>query len=306
MLTAAVAALLVCVVLIIASIVVSAWLAHRRYKRTVASQSTLPAHPLDRHVTAILHLQDGNIVRVEEPGPPSFFILPARWYARRRIIVSLGLLAMLLLAMAIQGGLAGGGGIRTLTDTLGLSFLNPAQPNGVSLADRPLPTTASQRVVRIDSASVAQYRTAYQLNVWSYSSCSGIAMETVMNAYGRHFIASDILQEELNLGVWDVNLGLLREDGIGLTAANFGFATDAGHTRTFQQVVDIANKGQPVIVSVRDARYYPGGHLFVIKGGDDQYVYIADSSLNNFQKMTNAMFQGMWQGFSAVLTPKDI
>ena len=125
-----------------------------------------------------------------------------------------------------------------------------------------------------------------------------------MNAYGRHLIAADVLQEELTLGVWNVQLGLLREDGITMTAATFGFDTTSSHTQTIQDLVNIANQGSPVIVSVRDSFYYPGGHIFVVRGGDSQYVYLADSSPANFQRMSYAMFQGMWQGFSAILKPR--
>jgi hypothetical protein len=132
-----------------------------------------------------------------------------------------------------------------------------------------------------------------------------MAMAMVMDAYGRHLIAADVLQRELDLGVWNVQLGLLREEGIALTASTYGFNTDWGHTHTLQDIIKISNSGAPVIVSVRNAIYYPGGHIFVIHGGDSQYVYIADSSPANFQRMTIPMFLGMWQGFSAVLTPRQ-
>ena len=124
-----------------------------------------------------------------------------------------------------------------------------------------------------------------------------------MNAYGRHLIASDILQVELNLGVWDVNLGLLREEGIAMTAAYFGFNANLSHSRTLQDIIAISNKGTPVIVSVRDSYYFPGGHFMVVRGGDNQYVYLADSSPANFQRMSYSMFLGMWSSFSAILTP---
>jgi ABC-type bacteriocin/lantibiotic exporter with double-glycine peptidase domain len=159
-------------------------------------------------------------------------------------------------------------------------------------------------VVRIDSGAANQYATTYEHDVWEYSSCSGIAMEMVMNAYGRHLIASDVLQEELNLGVWSVQLGLLRDEGIAMTSAYFGFNADLSHSRTVQDIVAIANKGEPVIVSVRDAYYFPGGHIMVVHGGDSQYVYLADSSPANFPRMSYSMFLGMWSGFSAVLTPR--
>jgi uncharacterized protein YvpB len=307
MLTATIAALLaVVLVLIIAILLFGGWREHQRYRKAVAEQSTLPSHPLDRHVTAILHMQDGAIVDVETPKQVSFFSLPTSWYTRRRPLVTLGLLVMIALAFFVQGGLAGGDSvIHTITHSLGLSLFTTSQSNDLQPIAHAQSSTASSRVVRVNSAAADQYRTAYQLNVWSYSSCSGIAMEMVMNAYGRHYIASDILQEELNLGVWSTSLGLLREDGMAQTAAYFGFNADDNRTRSLQDVIDIANQGSPVIVSVRDSAHFPNGHIFVIHGGDDQYVYIADSSLDNFTKMTRAMFQGMWQTFSAVLTPKN-
>ncbi len=89
-----------------------------------------------------------------------------------------------------------------------------------------------------------------------------------------------------------------------MTAATFGFDTITSHTHTVQDLVNIANQGSPIIVGVRDNFYYPGGHIFVVRGGDSQYVYIADSSPANFQRMSYAMFQGMWQGFSAILKPR--
>jgi ABC-type bacteriocin/lantibiotic exporter with double-glycine peptidase domain len=127
----------------------------------------------------------------------------------------------------------------------------------------------------------------------------------VMNAYGRHLIASDVLQVEQNLGVWDVQLGLLRDDGIAMTADYFGFATSSSHSLTVDQVVAIANQGKPVIVSVRDSVNFPGGHIFVVSGGDAQSVFVVDSSLLNLHTLTRAQFSGMWQGFSAVLTPRN-
>ncbi len=289
--------------LLLASFIWGAWRAYQRYKRIVASQSRLPAHSLDRHVTANLqvHMQDGNVVSVESLQG---FSLPPSWYRRRRSLVSLGLIGMALLALSVQSGLAGET-FHSITKSVETTILSYSKPADVHIPARPLPQTASMRVVRIDSAAMNQYYGDAQRQSWMYSSCSGIAMETVMNAYGRHLIAADVLQVESDLGVWNVQLGLLGDDGIALTAAHFGFDTSSSHSRTLQEVIDTANKGAPVIVSVRDSYYYPNGHIFVIRGGDDQYVYIADSSLANFQRMTHPMFVGMWQGFSAVLTPRS-
>src|SRR5712692_5346486 len=131
-------------------------------------------------------------------------------------------------------------------------------------------------------------------------------MAEVMNAYGHHFIAADVLQVERNLGVWGVYSGLLRDEGVSMTANHFSTNARLTHSLTSHDLLTISNKGAPVVVSVRDGYYFPGGHLYVVRGGDSQYVYIADSSPANFTRMTYAMFLGMWQsrGFSAVLTPR--
>lgn len=297
------ALLLVVMLLIITSLILGARREYRRRKQALAAQSELSSHPPDAHVTAILYLQDGQIVSVAQPKPLPSISLPASWYTRRRTLVSLGFILMIVLTLFVQDGLAGGT-LKNIAGNVGLSILSIAQTKNVSPPAHPAPLTASQRLVRVDSAAHNQYYTDYQWQVWAYSSCSGIAMEEVMNAYGRHLIASDVLQEELNLGVWNVQLGLLREQGIAMTAAYYGFNASLSHARTIQDIVALANKGTPVIVSVRDAYYFPGGHIFVVRAGDSQYVYTADSSPHNFTRMSYAMFQGMWTGFSAVLTPQ--
>jgi len=295
MLSAAVTALLLVLMgAIITSFVLGGWREYRRHQRVLLQQhASAETHPLTPF---------GKAATSTAP-----FILPASWYTRRRTLVSLGFITMALLALFIQDGLTEGG-LRTLSRGIGFTFLSVSQASDVRTTAHSTSISmnllaASARLVRIDSASRSQYYTDYQYQVWSYSSCSGIAMAMVMNAYGQHLIAADVLQEELNLGVYDVNLGLLREDGIAMTAAYYGFDTSANHTRTLQDLVTLGNSGKPIIVGVRDNYYYPGGHIFVVHGGDSQNVYISDSSRANFQHMSYSMFLGMWQGFSAVLAP---
>ncbi|HEY4384785.1 MAG TPA: hypothetical protein VGN34_09960 [Ktedonobacteraceae bacterium] len=226
------------------------------------------------------------------------------WYRQVRTLASLSMFVMILLALFIQSGLAEGT-IQHLGTSLSQVVTHAgADTTTLQLPSHTVPLTASMQLVRVDSAARNQYASAYEWQTWAYSSCSGIAMETVMNAYGRHLIASDVLQVEQGLGVWNVQLGLLRDDGVALTADHFGFNTSASHALTVEQVVEIANQGKPVIVSVRDAVNYPAGHIFVIRGGDAQSVFIVDSSLLNLHQLTRAQFSAMWQGFSAVLTPR--
>jgi len=294
MLSAVVTALLlVLMIAIVTSLVIVGWCEQLRHKKLFTQQVSAVTYPLTK-------------IEKSTYTPP--FLLPTSWYTRHRVLVSLGFLIMVLLALFLQDGLTEGG-LRTLSRGIGFTFMSTLQASDVQTTAHTtpipvLPIAASARLMRIDSAERAQYRTDYQWQVWSYSSCSGIAMTMVMNSYGRHLIAGDVLQEEQNLGVWDVSLGLLREEGIAMTASYYGFDTSANHTRTLQDLITLGNKGTPVIVGVRDNYYYPGGHIFVVRGGDDQNVYIADSSRANFQHMSHSMFLGMWQGFSAVLTPR--
>ncbi len=286
--------LLVLMIAIVTSFIIGGWREHLRHKKIVLQQTSASTLPL---------------TYIEKAQYPPALLLPASWYTRHRTLVSLGFLIMVLLALFLQDGLTEGS-LRTLGSGIGFTFLSVSQATDVQTSTHAtpipiLPIGASMRVVRIDSAARNQYYTDYQWQVWSYSSCSGIAMAMVMNSYGRHVIAADVLQEEQKLGVWDVNLGLLREEGIAMTASYFGFDTSANHTRTLQDLINLGNSGTPVIVGIRDNYYYPGGHIFVVRGGDSQYVYIADSSRANFQRMPYSMFLNMWQGFSAVLTPHE-
>ena len=154
------------------------------------------------------------------------------------------------------------------------------------------------RIVRVDSAARNQYYTDYQWNVWSYSSCSGISIEEVMNAYGHNYIAADVLQVEQDLGVWNTYQGLVgREPSIAKVASHFAFKADPHPPRTLQDLIYITNKGFPVIVGIP-------GHILVVRGGDSNYVYLVDSAPANRKVMTHSEFLALWDGLSSLLTPQ--
>lgn len=122
-------------------------------------------------------------------------------------------------------------------------------------------------------------------------------MEEVMDAYGRHLIAADVLQEELNLGVWNTYDGLTGgEAGIAKTASYFGFRAVPNPPRTIQDLIAVANKGFPVIVGVP-------GHILVVRGGDSNNVYLVDSAPANRKIMSRAEFANWWDNFSVELLP---
>ncbi len=211
-----------------------------------------------------------------------------------RSFVSIAFLMMVAVTLFVQSGLADGA-FRSISRVMNV----PAQYSGfdVNTAQQPLPGSASSRIVRVDSALRNQYYTDYQWQVWSYSSCSGISLEEVMNAYGRHLIAADVLQEELKLGVWNVAQGLTGgEKGMIETANYFGFKANLNPPRTLQDLIRVTNSGYPVIVGEPT-------HILVVRGGDAQYVYLVDSSPANVKMMTHQQVMSIWTGVSVLITP---
>jgi hypothetical protein len=296
--------LITLMVLVVGSFVFSAWLARRRHMRVLAEQNVETG--TTGRMMVVVQLMDGSVVGLENQVPvnvtnrlpvvvPSAH-LPHHWYNQQRTIVSVGLLLMLLVGFLIQTGAAGDALLKL---TQNISSASAAQLSGASVqtAFQPLPYSASARIVRVDSAAADQYATLYQYQVWSYSSCSGISLEEVMNSYGRHYIASDVLQVEQNLGVWDTYDGLTGgEAGMAKTAAQFGFQVNPNPPRTLQALIATANEGYPVIVG-------NVGHILVVKGGDANYVYLVDSAPANRVAFTYAQFMAFWNGQVVQLLP---
>lgn len=292
-------ALIGIIVLVIASLIASAILEKHHRRRMLVKQSrrtTSPMMPLDDHVTMILHMQDGVVIGAEKPQRAQPFAPSTSWYRRHRTLVSLSFLVMIVLVLFVQSGLASG----TLTDfgkTINVFSAQQAYSANVNLSAHPVQHTASQLIVRVDSASRSQYYNDYQWQVWSYSSCSGISLEEVMNAYGRHYIAADILQTELNMGVWSVYLGLIGgEPSMAKIAAYYGFKASPNPPRTLDALIATANKGYPVIVGEPN-------HIFVVRGGDSNHVYVIDSAPADMTVLTHAQFSALWNGFSVLITP---
>jgi hypothetical protein len=296
MLSAVITALLLCVmVLVIASLIINILRERRRHLRSLAVRGQMATHPLDPHVTMILHMHEGVVVRVEKPEPLPTFTLSSSWYSRHRTLVSASFLVMLFLALFIQSGLADGA-MQNLSKSF--SVFSLYQSSDIKTVAHPLPFTASVRLVRVDSAAQNQYYTDYQWHVWSYSSCSGISLEEVMNAYGRHYIAADVLQAEQNMGVWDTYSGLIGgEPAMAKVANYFGFKVSPNPPRTLKDLIYITNKGFPVIVGMP-------GHIFVVRGGDSNFVYAADSAPADRTVLTYQEFTAIWNGFSVLITPQ--
>ncbi len=179
----------------------------------------------------------------------------------------------------------------------------PAQASsGQNPPQGPLP--APQKVVRLSQLDVAQYNSPQEYSTWAMSACSAAAMAEVLNSYGYHYRVTDILKVESQLGEITPALGLVEDIGVARTVARFGFNATYMHNESLNDVINVANKGEPVIVSFPPSRY-EGGHILVVIGGNANSVYLADSSRFNRQSLTRAQFLNWWAGFAVIVTPKQ-
>ncbi|WP_201361903.1 C39 family peptidase [Dictyobacter formicarum] len=175
---------------------------------------------------------------------------------------------------------------------------NPSQPLFVGVVG------ASKALVRLNQMSVDQYQSQSEFDRWAASACSAASMTEVINAYsGNHFRVTDILKVESNLHQITPEQGLLQSSGIDITVDRFGFNAVHLNNPSLDEVVKIANQGRPVIVSFPPSRV-PGGHILVLRGGQGDQVYLADSSILNQTTMSRTKFLSLWDGFAVVVTPK--
>jgi hypothetical protein len=290
--------------LVIGSFLVSAWFARRRQLRKLQAVQNHSQELKTSRLTITLFngttmgipTSTGQLTSPQPSLVPSAHFTQG-WYNRRRMLVSLGLLGMLALTLFIQTGGAGDA-FQSVATTLHNTLSNISGVN-ISTAAQ-VSKTASDAIVRVDSADRSQYNNVTEYQVWSYSSCSGISMEEVMDAYGSHYNAGDVLEYEYKIGVWSISAGLLGgAPSLAKVADHYGFQANANPLSTIDAIVAMANKGFPVIVG-------SNSHIMVIKGGDADHVYAVDSSEVNRQTMTRAAFAAFWNGFSVLITPKGV
>lgn len=162
---------------------------------------------------------------------------------------------------------------------------------------------ASKALVRVNQLDPAQYNSQQDYNTWAYSACSTAAMTAVINSYGHNYRIADILKVEAGIHEITPDLGLLEPTGIDHTVALFGFKTYWLSNTSLDNVIKVANQGHPVIVGFPPA-LWSGGHLLVVRGGNSQSVYLADSSRLNMQVMARTTFMKYWAGFAVVAMPK--
>lgn len=165
---------------------------------------------------------------------------------------------------------------------------------------------ASKVLVRVNQLDVAQYASKAEYDTWAYSACSAASMTEVINSYESNhhrYRVTDILKVEAGLNQISPDLGLLSPSGIDKTVDKFGYKAIHLNNPSLDTILKIGNNGNPVIVDFPPDRW-SGGHILIVRGGDSQYVYLADSSMLNMQAMKRDKFMQYWAGFAVLVLPK--
>lgn len=222
-----------------------------------------------------------------------------------RMLVSLGLLAMVGISLIGTSTLGGGTTLQHLIQGITLFSQSQTTSQNISLATHSSFTAdASQQLMRISQLDPNQYASNAEYSTWAYSACSTASMTEVFDSYGYHYRITDVLSVESQIGAITPDLGLVDPSGIASTATKFGFKTQWGNSGSLDQIISIANSGKPVIVGFPPDRY-EGGHLLVVIGGDNDNVFLADTSLWNRRVLSRGQFSQWWGGFYAVVTPNN-
>ncbi len=179
----------------------------------------------------------------------------------------------------------------------------PVASNPIALQMFPETSGASKALVRLSQLDPNQYSSQQEYDKWAYSACSAASMTEVINSYGNHYRITDILNVEARIGEITPELGLLEPVGIDHTVAQFGYKAIWLTKYSLDDIINVANKGTPVIVGFPPARW-SGGHILVLRGGTAQSVYLADSSRLNMQVMARPTFLKYWAGFAVGVVPK--
>src|SRR5215472_17806329 len=104
----------------------------KRHEQIGRTQQLTPSTQFRGNPFQTLQPQTRTLMSVENQGHQTAFGLSPSWYARRRTLVSLGLLLMVVLTLFVQSGLADGVlqklsiSINVLSDTLKASDLSTA------------------------------------------------------------------------------------------------------------------------------------------------------------------------------------
>ncbi|MEX1997442.1 MAG: C39 family peptidase [Candidatus Andersenbacteria bacterium] len=131
------------------------------------------------------------------------------------------------------------------------------------------------------------------------SMCGPASLKMVLAYYGIEKTEQELAQ----LAGTDSDLGTSAE-GIKEAAESFGFTVEVKNNGTFEDIQTWLDKKAPVIVNwfTRGRIDYPesdvpDGHLSVVVGLDDEYIYLQDPEIGKLRKIARDDFMKVWFDF---------
>lgn len=130
--------------------------------------------------------------------------------------------------------------------------------------------------------------------------CGPASLKMVLAYYGM-----EKTEEELaKLCSTDSELGA-SDEGIKRAGESLGFKTEIKNNSTFDDIQSWLDKKVPVIVNwftrgridYQDSEV-PDGHLSVVVGLDDEYIYLQDPEIGNLRKIARDDFMKVWFDFT--------
>ncbi len=175
---------------------------------------------------------------------------------------------------------------------------------------------ASANLVRLNQCDRYQYHSQTDYDNYCGVDCSTASMTEVMDAYGKQINGvplkiGDVAPKQEASGY--LAGGIQDKSWLPKTAALFGFKTvwgwtsrDSNEMRNLDDLIDVANAGAPVIIDIPPGANpdYSPGHFMVVTGGDNQNVYLADSSGWDKKSAAREDFVKWWGGFYVVMYPE--
>jgi len=132
------------------------------------------------------------------------------------------------------------------------------------------------------------------------SMCGPASLKMVLEFYGVEHTEEELAK----LCETDPDLGT-SDEGIKKTAESLGFTVEIKNNSTFEDIRAWLNEEVPVIVNwfTRGRIDYPesdvpDGHLSVVVGLDDKYIYLQDPEIGKLREIARDDFFGVWFDFT--------
>lgn len=130
--------------------------------------------------------------------------------------------------------------------------------------------------------------------------CGPASLKMVLDYYGVEKSEKELAE----LCGTDPDLGT-NDEGVKRAAESLGFTVEIKNDSTFDEIQNWLDKKVPVIVNWftrgridYDDSEAPDGHLSVVVGLDDEYIYLQDPEIGDLRRISRDDFMRVWFDFT--------